>query len=79
MRLIARSGDSDACGRPPRPNGRVAGRRGATVKRWVTRVKRIAESPRAKELGRKLTDKAQDPAARARISDGVRKLTRRKA
>jgi hypothetical protein len=42
-------------------------------------VKRIAESPRAKAVGQKLAQKAQDPATRAKISDGVRKLRRRKS
>jgi hypothetical protein len=45
----------------------------------MARVKSMAGSPRTKELGRKLAQKAQDPATRAKISDGVRKLTRRKS
>jgi hypothetical protein len=49
------------------------------VKRLLARVKTIAGSPRTKAFGQKLAQKAQDPAARAKVSDGVRKLTRRKS
>jgi hypothetical protein len=45
----------------------------------MTRVKNMAGSPRAKALGQKIARKAQDPATRAKISDGVRKLTKRKS
>ena len=49
------------------------------MKRLTKRVKDFAGSPRGKALGQRLSQKAQDPATRAKLSAGVRKLTRRKS
>jgi hypothetical protein len=45
----------------------------------MARMKSMAESPQAKAIGQKLAQKARDPATRAKLSGGVRKLRRRKS
>jgi hypothetical protein len=85
MRVISRSGHSAVDGptrgrhRTAASHGCVADRGGAAVKRLMTRMNSIAGSPRAKAFGQTLARKAQEPATRAKISNGVRKLVKRKS
>lgn len=40
----------------------------------MKKIKKAAKSPKAKQLEKKMMNKAKDPKTKAKISDGFRKL-----